>query len=188
MWKKFCLFIMSAVLSLTVGCAGTKPKITDPANSSIVIGCFEGHVIAKEGDEYDGSPEWKLKGFRLVDTSTTKSRRLKIGRDGCFTISTLPGLHDLTRLRTGASDAKYRKWYDFYRFIIPAASLVNVGTFEIVTEGPTRTVSGQKIQFKIVQKTDEQSFKKSMNWFSSHNLELFETYKEKLVISKKGGN
>ena len=136
--KIFPLFGVVLILSCT-----TVPIHTRSGNSSFLVGSLKGTLHEPPHSFLGNSPQVggnrgsvEFHGFRLIRRDDGKTFLIRPLGDSFFQQILPPGVYDLVRERRDRPSYKEDESVRILTFTVPENSLVNLGTLEIILEGP----------------------------------------------------
>jgi hypothetical protein len=170
-------------------------------NEAVVIGrltgtlhdpprSFAGNTFTSGRDR--GSVEFR--GFRLVRHGDGGSFAIRPGRSGYFSQKLPPGEYDLVRKRRDRPSSAEDRQIRILTFVVPPGSLVNIGTMDIVLEGPPeetlyRSKSRQRGKYIYYYKYQRSRGKEAMSapleWYSGKNPDTLADFSHRIVTVEK---
>ena len=136
--KTFILFSVLLIFSCTA-----LPVHTAFGDSSVLIGRLKGTLHEPPRPFLGNSPQVggsrgsvEFKGFKLIGRDNGKKTSIRPLGSGFFRKKLPPGEYDLVRERNDRPSHKENKLIKILAFTVPENSLVNLGTLEIILEGP----------------------------------------------------
>ncbi len=134
------LFIVVILIAGFAGTTVTVSRAADSSTSSIVIGRLTGTIHPLPGFFYMNDmldiSEIEIEGFRVVDTKGGRKASIRPGRNGYFAKKLDPGTYTLRRNRRDRPNYKDNNYIDIVTFDIGSDELFNLGTIELVFDGP----------------------------------------------------
>ena len=178
--KIFLLVSVVLILSCT-----TAPVPTQLSDRSVVIGSLKGTLHKPPHSFLGNSPQVggdrgsvEFQGFKLVERDNGKTFSIRPLGDSFFRQTLPPGEYNLVRKRRDRPSYKEDKSLRILTFTVPENSLVNLGTLEIVLEGPPdeslfpsyRGRKGRYIyHYRYERMRGADAMKAPLEWFSGKN-------------------
>jgi len=175
------------LFALAVGCAGTiSLKDINPEEDSLVVGRVKDRVIYTAGELEDmgyRSDGWKIDEFELRNASSGKAYKVRMNSDGYFVQKLDQGDFVFELNMSGGSYLKSSRDRGGIRLKdcnIPTKSIVNIGTF-VVVSNKQKGMPLNSISFRVIPDNSSESFSDPLAWFKVKNPDVAEAYDERIV-------
>jgi hypothetical protein len=181
---------------LIVSCT-TVPVSTTTEGPSILVGSLRGTLREPPRSFLGNSPlvggdrgSLEFRGFRFIRRDDGKEFFIRPLRDSFFQQTLSAGVYDLVRERRDRPHYKEDKYIKILTFTAPADSLINMGTLEIVLEGPPEEALFRassiprgkyffRYRYERVEGAD--AMEAPLQWFKGKNPDAVADYSGKVV-------
>ncbi len=168
----FALFVCEGQLASAAGAELEK--------TSLVFGKFQGQTISKQGEISLfnwKSAEWKIDYLQVYNIDSTERKGLRVNSEGFFTLELKFGNY---QIRKKNSKHQAQRWGQKYKVIsefrVPEQSLVNLGTYKILTGKAKLKKYKLRTSYQIQHREDHEAYEKTVVWLKENMPDLLERY------------
>lgn len=182
------LIIQSLIVFTVVAIAApAMAKKDNAAEISTIVGLFSGMQIAKKGEHYlfdeRESVELRMDKFEIYNVVTKKKKRFKPNRKGFFLMELPAGKYQVRNKKSSLEARKTKQKYNvFSQFEIQGGSIVNLGTFNIISSASKLSGDNIRAMYLITHREDHQSYQMPLDWLRMKKPELMENVAENIVF------
>ena len=194
------LFTVLIVMAMALPAAAMETRAL-AGSESMVIGrltgtlhdpprSFAGNTCTVGGDR--GSVEFR--GFRIVRYSDGRSFAIRPRRSGFFSQALPPGEYDLVRKRRDRPSSREDRQIRILTFFVPAGSLVNIGTLDIVLDGPPnetlyraggRSKGKYTYYYQYERPEGNEAMTAPLEWFSGKRPDTLTAFRHRVITVEK---
>jgi len=192
--KRLGVFLIVIFLAVGLGLATVE---AGPDSDSYVIGRITGTHQELPGHFHNstllsgqGIDEVEFNGFHLLREENGKSYLIRPNLEGYFYQDLPGGRYTLMRKRTDRPDHREPKTIDLVNLEVPSGTLINLGTIQLILDGPPRESlrlwqNGARGEYtytyRYEREAGDSAYAKPLSWFTDKKPAVISNFRDEVL-------